>query len=110
MAVVTRNNLMDRIRSVIGEDTSDESLSLIEDFTDTFTDLETRAGEDWKSKYDELDKTWRKKYKARFFQKPDEKETDPDDVKDDNAKDLKDESEEKSFDELFTEKEDNNGY
>lgn len=110
MAVVTRDNLMGRIRSVIGEDTSDESLSLIEDFTDTFTDLETRAGEDWKSKYEELDNTWRKKYKARFFQKPDDKETTPEDIKEDNEEDLKDESKVKSFDELFTEKEDNNGY
>lgn len=110
MAVVTRDELMERIRSRIGEDTSDEALALIEDFTDTFTDLETRTGEDWKSKYDELDKTWREKYKARFFQKPDDKETIPEDVKEDNEDDLKDESKEKSFDELFTEKEDNNGY
>lgn len=109
MAVVTRDNLMERIHSVIGKDTSDESLSLIEDFTDTFTDLETRIGEDWKSKYDELDKAWREKYKARFFQKPDDKET-PEDVKEDNEEDLKNESKEKSFDDLFTEKEDNNGY
>ena len=110
MAVVTRDELMERIRSRIGEDTSDEALVLIEDFTDTFTNLETRTGEDWKSKYDELDKTWREKYKARFFQKPDDKETTPEDVKEDNKVDLKDESKEKSFDELFTEKEDNNGY
>lgn len=110
MAVVTRDELMERIRSRIGEDTSDEALALIEDFADTFTDLETRTGEDWKSKYDELDKTWREKYKARFFQKPGEKETTPEDVKEDNEEDLKDESKEKSFDELFTEKEDNNGY
>lgn len=106
MAVVTRNDLMERIRSRIGDDTNDEALSLIEDFTDTFSDLETRAGEDWKSKYDELDKTWREKYKARFFQKPDDKE----DIKKDNKEDLKNEGKEKSFDELFIEKEDNNGY
>nr|DAU41984.1 MAG TPA: hypothetical protein [Caudoviricetes sp.] len=110
MAVVTRDDLMERIRSRIGDDTSDETLSLIEDFTDTFSDLETRAGEDWKSKYDELDKTWREKYKARFFQRPDDKETTPEDIKEDNEEDLKDESKEKSFDELFTEKGDNNGY
>lgn len=102
MAVVTHDNLMERVRSLIGEDSSDEALALIEDFTDTFTDLETRTGEDWKSKYDELDKTWREKYKARFFQKPDDKET--------TQEDIKDESKVKSFDELFTEKEDNNGY
>ena len=110
MAVVTLDELMERIRSLIGEDTSDEALALIEDFTDTFTDLETRTGEDWKSKYDDLDKTWREKYKARFFQKQDDKETNPEDVIGDNEEDLKDESIETSFDELFTEKEDNNGY
>lgn len=110
MAVVTRDDLMERLRSRIGEDTSDEALALIEDFTDTFTDLETRTGKDWKSKYNELDKTWREKYKARFFQKPDDKETTSEDVKEDNEEDLKNEIKEKSFDELFTEKEDNNGY
>lgn len=110
MAVRTRDEILAAIRSRLGDDTSDDALTIIEDIDDTFKDCETRTGEDWKSKYDELDAQWRKRYRDRFFQKADNGETTPDDVKDDNEEDLKEESEVKDFDELFTEKEDNSGY
>lgn len=110
MAVRTRDEILAAIRSRLGDDTSDDALTIIEDIDDTFKDYETRIGEDWKGKYDELDAQWRKRYRDRFFQKADNGETTPDDVKDDNEEDLKEESEVKDFDELFTEKEDNSGY
>lgn len=110
MAVRTRDEILSAIRSRLGDDTSDDALTIIEDIDDTFKDYETRIGEDWKGKYDELDAQWRKRYRDRFFQKADNEETTPEDVKDDNEEDLKDESKTKSFDELFEEKEDNNGY
>lgn len=110
MAVKTRDEILATIRARLGEDTSDDALAIIEDIDDTFKSYETSASEDWKSKYDELDSTWRKRYRDRFFQKPDDKETTPEDVVDDNEEDLKEESEVKSFDELFEEKEENNGY
>lgn len=110
MAVRTRDEILAAIRSRLGEDTSDDALTIIEDIDDTFKDYETRIGEDWKGKYDELDAQWRKRYRDRFFQKADNGETTPEDVKDDNEEDLKEESEVKDFDELFTEKEDNSGY
>lgn len=110
MAVRTRDEILAAIRARLGEDTSDDALAIIEDVDDTFKDYETRTSEDWKSKYDELDAEWRKRYRDRFFQKPDDKETTPEDVVDDNEEDLKEESETKSFDKLFEEKEDDNGY
>ena len=110
MAVKTRDEILAAIRSRLGDDTSDDALTIIEDIDDTFKDYETRIGEDWKGKYDELDAQWRKRYRDRFFQKADNGETTPDDIKDDNEEDLKEESEVKDFDELFTEKEDNSGY
>lgn len=110
MAVRTRDEILAAIRSRLGDDTSDGALTIIEDIDDTFKDYETRTGEDWKSKYDELDAQWRKRYRDRFFQKADNGDTTPEDVKDDNEEDLKEESEVKDFDELFTEKEDNSGY
>ena len=110
MAVRTRDEILAAIRSRLGDDTSDDALTIIEDIDDTFKDYETRTGEDWKTKYEELDAQWRKRYRDRFFQKADNGETTPDDVKDDNEEDLKEESEIKDFDELFTEKEDNSGY
>ena len=110
MAVRTRDEILAAIRSLLGDDTSDDALTIIEDIDDTFKDYETRIGEDWKGKYDELDAQWRKRYRDRFFQKPDNGETTQENVKDDNEEDLKEESEVKDFDELFTEKEDNSGY
>lgn len=110
MAVRTRDEILAAIRSRLGDDTSDDALTIIEDIDDTFKDYETRTGEDWKSKYDELDAQWRKRYRDRFFQKADNGETTLEDVKNDNEEDLKEESEVKDFDELFTEKEDNSGY
>lgn len=110
MAVRTRDEILAAIRSRLGDDTSDDALTIIEDIDDTFKDYETRTGEDWKSKYEELDAQWRKRYRDRFFQKADNGETTPEDVKDDNEEDLKEESEVKDFDELFTEKGDNSAY
>ena len=110
MAIKTRDEILAAIRSRLGDDTSDDALSIIEDITDTFKDYETRAGENWESKYNELDAQWRKRYRDRFFQEPDNEETTLEEVKDDNEKDLKDESEVKDFDELFEEKGDNSGY
>ena len=56
MAVRTREEILEAIRSRIGEDTSDESISLLEDITDTMEDYETRVADktDWKNKYDEI--------------------------------------------------------
>ena len=110
MAVRTREEILAAIHSRLGDDTSDEALAIIEDVDDTFRDYEVRLSDDWKSKYDELDAEWRKRYRDRFFQKADNEETTPEDVVDDNEEDLKEESETKSFDELFDEKEDNSGY
>ena len=110
MAVRTRDEILAAVRSRLGDDTSDDALAIIEDIDDTFKDYETRTGEDWKSKYDELDAQWRKRYRDRFFQKADNEETTPKDVKNDNEEDLKEESEVKDFNELFSEKEDNSGY
>ena len=69
--VLSKEEILDKIKTRIGDDTSDEALSLIEDINDTYDDLNTRVTEagDWKSKYEENDKSWREKYKDRFFNK-----------------------------------------
>ena len=74
MAVRKKDELLSAIRARLGDDTSDEALSLIEDFHDTLNDYDSRVGEDWKSKYEENDKTWRQKYRDRFFQTPSKEE------------------------------------
>lgn len=101
MAVKTRDEIVEAVRSRIGEDTSDEAISLLEDVTDTFTDYETRVADktDWKTKYNELDASWRKKYMERFSGKTGEE------VKKEQEEQIKDDSEPRTFDELFTERE-----
>lgn len=101
MTVKTRDEIVEAVRERIGEDTSDEAISLLEDVTDTFTDYETRVADktDWKTKYNELDASWRKKYMERFSGKTGEE------VKKEQEEQIKDDSEPRTFDELFTERE-----
>ena len=101
MAVKTRDEIMEAIRKRVGEDTSDEAISLLEDVTDTLEDYETKVADktDWKTKYDEMDASWRKKYMDRFSGKTGEE------VKEEQEEQIKDDSEPRTFDELFTERE-----
>lgn len=101
MAVKTREEILEAIKSKIGEDTSDDSISLLEDITDTIDEYETRVADktDWKNKYDELDATWRRKYIERFSGKSGE------DIKNEQEEQIKDDNEPRTFDELFTERE-----
>lgn len=81
MAVRTREEILESIRTRVGEATDDDTISFIEDVTDTLTDLETKAngdGEDWEKKYRENDESWRKKYTERFFSKEPEPDPEPD--------------------------------
>lgn len=95
MSVLNRDEFFNRLHTMVGTDTSDESISFIEDMTDTYNDMENRLNGDatnWEQKYNELDKSWREKYRHRFFsgnggsidRPDDEDEADdynPDDVK-----------------------------
>jgi hypothetical protein len=78
MAVKTREEILESFKTRLGENPDDESISFLEDVTDTLDDFEKRAngdGTDWKSKYEENDANWRKKYTERFFS--DEPEPNP---------------------------------
>lgn len=68
MAVRTLDELTAKLKDKFGEDTSDEVISIMEDVSDTYNDLNTRLIEsgDWKTKFEENDKTWREKYVSRF--------------------------------------------
>lgn len=101
--VLSREDLLSRISERIGDDNSDEAISLIEDFSDTFDDLESKTNSDgeWKQKYEKLDNEWRNKYKERFFKT----ETTPDKVKEEQKDDVIDDGKEVTFDDLFEERE-----
>lgn len=102
--VRTREEILNSLRSVLGEENNDDALSLLEDVTDTITELETKATGSINVKetpeYKELEETWRKRYRDRFFAAVDDDPDDPDDKgnpQEDNSP--------KTFDQLFTVKE-----
>lgn len=70
MGVLTRDEFFAKLHERIGEDTSDEAITFLEDMTDTYNDMEKRVngdGTDWEKKYHELDESWKKRYRHRFF-------------------------------------------
>lgn len=70
MPVLDREKFFNRVHERIGNDTSDEAISFLEDMTDTYNDLEKKSqgtGEDWKEKYKQLDESWKAKYRHRFL-------------------------------------------
>ena len=74
--VKTKDEILEAIKAKIGEDTSDEAIALLEDVTDTLNDYDNKANTDtdWKAKYEENDKEWRKRYTDRFFNKGEDDE------------------------------------
>lgn len=99
MAVKTMEELMENVRARLGDDQSDEALALLEDISDTYSDMQSRTtgAEDWKKKYETNDAEWRQKYRDRFFNKSnDNDDDDADDGCDKHSKPM-------TFDELFKE-------
>lgn len=100
MAILSKDEILAKLKQQIGEDTSDSAIQFIEDVSDTYTDLETRSKDstDWEKKYKENDDAWRKKYKERFFNAPASEEKQPDDdfIDDDELKNKR-----MSYDDLF---------
>lgn len=78
MAVRTTQEIIDALKESFGESPDDTQLAMLEDISDTFSDLNKKSGEDWKTKYEENDKAWRKRYTDRFSGKADS-ETDQED-------------------------------
>lgn len=105
MAVLSHDDFMSAVKGLAGDSADDNTLTMIENFTDTFNDLEARASDttDWKTKYEQNDNEWREKYKARFFEGKEDTDTNKElgEQKEDNTDDSKD----ISFDDLFKEKE-----
>lgn len=100
MAIRTIDEIMESIRTRIGEDTSDETLSFVEDVQDTLNNYSSLASDttNWKKKYEDNDKEWRQKYRERFFNpKADEG------VDNEPAKDDEDEPAVLTFEKLFKE-------
>ena len=76
MAILTKEQLMESIKNRVGEDTSDEALTFIENVNDTIENMSSDKNTDWKAKYEENDAAWRQKYKDRFFNSSSEDDDD----------------------------------
>lgn len=70
MAKLTSDEFMKKVKTILADRDDDEALSFLEDCKDTITGEK----DDWKTKYEEvvkekeeLDKSWRTKYKERFY-------------------------------------------
>lgn len=103
MAVRTAQELVETATKLLGENTSDDALSFLEDITDSYGS----DGTDWKAKYEqseqdrvELDKSWRDRYRARFLDPVTVEDTDKD--KDKGKEEEEEEEKEVTFDDLFT--------
>ena len=99
MPKLTKDQLLANLKEVIGDNTDDKSLKLIEDVTDTYDEMEKEAKDttDWKGKYEQNDAEWRKKYRDRFFGAS----TDETDKPDDGNDNPPEEQLQLSFDSLF---------
>ena len=97
MAVKTREEILEKLKNRVGNQSDDETIEFLEDVTDTLSDLEEKAkgdGVDWKAKYEENDAEWRKKYTDRFFS------SEP--IINEEPHSQEPQSEPTTFDELFT--------
>lgn len=99
MAIKSREDLLKSLNTLIGDNSTDENLAILEDVTDTLKDYEEKTADqtDWKTKYEQNDAEWRKKYKERFLSG----ET----IKDEQEEDVKKDSKTLTFDSLFKERE-----
>lgn len=70
MSVLSKEDLIAKLNASFGENLSDDNISLLEDVADTIDSFSD--AEDWKTKYEENDASWRKRYKERFEGKGDD--------------------------------------
>lgn len=83
MAVRTQEELMNQFNEIIGEEnTSDNVLAFMTDMRDTLSDSGSETIASLRQEKDELDKSWRKKYRDAFMGRkedvpPDEDDTPP---------------------------------
>ena len=95
MAILSKDELIEKIKKSVGDRTDDETIEIIEDISDS---IDSSDADEWKQKYEENDKMWRNKYISRFL---DKKEDEPDTPTEHDEE----EKEYNSFEDLFEEEE-----
>lgn len=95
MAVLSKDALIEKVKTYVGDRTDDETIEIIEDISDS---IDSSDADEWKKKYEENDKMWRDKYISRFVEK-DEDEPDT------QTEHEEEEKEYNSFEDLFEKEE-----
>ena len=74
MAIKSKEEIMTQLQTIIGEDTSDETLTFIQDVSDTLANENSAQRiKELETQLVDQDKQWREKYRDAFFTgKPDE--------------------------------------
>ena len=107
---LSKEELLQKVVSVIGDNTSDDVLTLLEDISDTvntetnnenWQEKYTQLDNDWQEKYTQLDNDWRQKYKERFL----EGSTTASEIKLEQKEDVIDDGSPTTFEELFKKRE-----
>lgn len=98
LAIRTRDELMNLINERITA-TDDATLELIGDITDTLSDFDNRIV-DADTRYADLDKSWREKYRERFLGAPPVKPVEDNDTRGDDER----RAETIKIEDLFTER------
>lgn len=106
MSVLSRDELLEKTRTLLGERTDDEAIAFIEDMTDTYDAVSGGntgyTEEEVTAKVNEVEEKWRKKYRDRFFGNGgnDDDDDDGDDPDNGNTN-----TEDVTIDDLFEKKE-----
>lgn len=95
MAILSKDELIEKIKKYADGRTDDATIEIIEDISDS---IDSSDADKWKQKYEENDKMWRDKYISRFFEKNEDELDTPDEHEEDK--------EYNSFDDLFKKEED----
>lgn len=108
MAVVSKEELLNQVKEVLGENISNEALALIENVSDTLDDKSNDKTEELnkeiarlKEENETLDKTWRQKYTDRFFNGDPKGGSEDEELGDDDSHE-DDENEPTKFEDLFS--------
>ena len=96
MAILSKDELIEKVKKYVGDRTDDETIEIIEDISDS---IDSSDADKWKQKFEENDKMWRDKYISRFLEKKEDERDTPAEHEDE-------EKEYNSFEDLFEEEED----
>lgn len=101
---LSKEELLEKVKTYVGDRADDETLEIIEDISDSFESSESaekieEIKTEYESKIANLDNEWREKYKARFFSEKEDIENEADESETDN-------DDKTEYSDLFEKKED----